>query len=64
MTDDEIYKFIDAMEDMGDKWEFEDAKRVYGDSNLKDALNDRTTSVGMFYNALATVFNYLGRKES
>ncbi len=60
MKDDDIYKFIDFMEDMGDEWEFDDAKRVYGDWSLEDALDDRLASVKMFYNALATAISYMG----
>lgn len=64
MNDHEIYQFIDTMEDMGDEWEFEDVKRVYGDMSLKEALSDRIVSVKMFYSILSTTIAYTGGEKS
>ena len=38
-------EFIERMEEFGDVWEDNDVKRVYGDWELEDALNDRMTDM-------------------
>ena len=41
MTKEERQYFIDRMEEIGDEWEDDDVKRVYGKMSLQDALDDR-----------------------
>lgn len=57
MTDIEINTFIESMEELGDEWEFEDAKRVYGDKTLDEALDDRRGSIAIMGNILNMVSN-------
>ena len=38
MTKEERQYFIDRMEEIGDEWEDDDVKRVYGKMSLQDAL--------------------------
>lgn len=53
MTDSEMDIFIEEMDHRGDHWEKEDVKRVYGDSTLEEALEDRKTSLDMFFDGFA-----------
>lgn len=55
MSDNEINKFIDAMSGIGDKWDFDDAKRVYGDYSLKTAVNERSSEVNMHLKNIAAL---------
>ena len=57
MNDIEIEVFIEGMEEIGDVWEKEDVKRVYGDRRLEDALNDRIGDMQVFANIINTVLN-------
>ena len=53
MQDSELSMFIEEMEEIGDVWELEDVKRVYGDVSLEEAIADRKKSVGMFLDIIA-----------
>ena len=55
MTDNEINMFIDAMSDLGDVWDFADAKRVYGEFTLEDAINERQSLAGKHLNNIAAI---------
>lgn len=57
MNDIEINTFIERMEEMGDVWEQDDVKRVYGNKSLEEALNVRMADISTFGNIIATVIN-------
>ena len=57
MTKAEIETFIERMEEIGDVWEVEDVERVYGDSTLEEALEDRMGDMNWFANIIGTVLN-------
>lgn len=57
MSELEINTFIERMEEMGDAWEPEDVKRVYGDKTLEEALADRMDTMSMFANIIGTILN-------
>ncbi|MEG1884512.1 MAG: hypothetical protein RR224_12475 [Clostridia bacterium] len=61
MNKQEIQEFIESMEEIGDIWEEADVERVYGSMSLEDALKDRRSSVGTFFDIIGKVIN---RKES
>lgn len=53
----EIETFIEEMESIGDEWTPEQVEDVYGDSTLEDALADRKSSVGTFFDIIRKVIN-------
>lgn len=57
MTDLELNDFIERMGELGDEWEKEDAKRVYGDRTLAEALNDRMSTFQKFTKIIDAVIN-------
>lgn len=57
MTEREKETFIEEMEAIGDKWTPEQVEDVYGDSNLEEALADRKSSVGTFFDIICKVIN-------
>ncbi len=57
MTKQEREIFIERMEEFGDVWEDKDVKRVYGDWDLEDALNDRMTDMQHFANIMNAIIN-------
>lgn len=57
MTKQEREEFIEKMEEFGDVWEDKDVKRVYGDWDLQDALNDRMTHMMYFGNIMNAIIN-------
>lgn len=57
MNKKEIETFIEEMEIIGDIWEPEDVERVYGDSSLNEALEDRKGSVNTFFDIINKVIN-------
>ena len=57
MTKQEREEFIERMEEFGDIWEDKDVKRVYGDMDLEDALNDRMTDMMHFGNIMNAIIN-------
>lgn len=57
MKKGEVNSFIEEMEEIGDVWEPEDVERVYGNSSLAEALEDRKTSLGKLFDIVGTVIN-------
>ncbi len=57
MTNDEIYEFIDQMEELGDVWDADAVERVYGNMSLEEALNARRGNLSIFGNIIATILN-------
>lgn len=57
MKKSEVNSFIEEMEEIGDVWEPEDVERVYGNSSLEEALEDRKTSLGKLFDIIGTVIN-------
>lgn len=57
MNKKEIMEFIEEMGRIGDHWEFEEVKRVYGNSSLNEALADRKATVGTFFGIIGKVIN-------
>ena len=55
MTRHEREEFIERMKEFGDFWKDKDVKRVYGDWNLKDALNDRMADMQHFATIMNTI---------
>lgn len=50
--------FIERMEEMGDIWEDEDVKRVYGRKSLEEALSDRMSDMQAFANSMGMVIKH------
>lgn len=48
MNDFEVKKFIDTLKEAGDIWEPTDVKRVYVNTSLEDALQDRINDLHWF----------------
>lgn len=57
MKKTEIQEFIEEMESIGDKWDKEDVERVYGDMLLEEALADRKSTLGSFFDSIGKVLN-------
>ena len=57
MTKEERQYFIDRMEEIGDEWEDDDVKRVYGKMSLQDALDDRMKDMQFFCNIVDAIIN-------
>ena len=57
MKKKDISAFIEEMEEIGDVWTPEQVEDVYGDSTLEEALADRKSSMGMFFDIIAKVIN-------
>lgn len=57
MRKKDIATFIEELESIGDIWTPEEVEDVYGDSTLEEALVDRKTSVGMFFDIIGKVIN-------
>lgn len=49
--------FIEEMEAIGDKWTPEQVEDVYGDSTLDEALEDRKSSLNMFFGNIKKIIN-------
>lgn len=58
MTKEERQYFIDRMEEIGDEWEDDDVKRVYGEMSLQDALDDRMKDMQFFGNIVDAIINH------
>ncbi len=58
MTKEERQYFIDRMEEIGDEWEDDDVKRVYGKMSLQDALDDRMKDMQFFGNIVDAIINH------
>ena len=57
MKEKEIAEFIEKMEEIGDMWDEEDVKRVYGDKSLQEALEDRMGDMFSFANIIDKIVN-------
>ncbi len=57
LTEQEKQAFIEEMESIGDEWTPEQVQDVYGDSSLEDALADRKSSIGTFFDIIHKVIN-------
>lgn len=57
MNNVEIKQFIEEMEKIGDIWEQEDVKRVYGQQTLDEALASRKSDMDMFFDIVGKVIN-------
>lgn len=53
----EIDTFIEKTGEFGDVWTFEQAKDVYGDKTLDEALADRMNSYGHMTNIIHNVID-------
>lgn len=58
MTKEERQYFIDRMEEIGDEWEDDNVKRVYGKMSLQDALDDRMKDMQFFGNIVDAIINH------
>lgn len=57
MKKKDIEIFIKEMKAIGDDWTPKQVAEVYGDSTLEDALADRKSLVGTFFNIISKVIN-------
>ncbi len=57
MTKTEILTFIEEMESIGDIWTEEQVADVYGNDSLEDALKDRKSLLGMFFDNIGKIVN-------
>lgn len=57
MKKKDIDTFIEEMESIGDEWTPEQVEDVYGDTTLEEALADRKSSVGKFFDIIRKVIN-------
>ena len=57
MKKKDITTFIEEMEAIGDEWTPEQVEDVYGDSSLDEAIEDRKSSLGSFFDIIGKVIN-------
>lgn len=57
MKKKDVAVFIEEMEAIGDDWTPEQVEEVYGDSTLEEALADRKSALGTFFNIIGKVIN-------
>lgn len=57
MNKQDVAEFIEEMEAIGDIWTPEQVEDVYGDSTLDEALADRKSSLGSFFDIIGKVIN-------
>jgi len=57
MTKDDIYEFIECMEEIGDIWEPADVERVYGNKSIQEAIDDRMAAIYAYANNIDAVLN-------
>ena len=57
MKKKDIATFIEEMKAIGDEWTSEQVEDVYGSSTLEEALSDRKTSLGMYFDIIGKVIN-------
>ena len=57
MKKSDIETFIEEMEAIGDVWTPEQVEDVYGDSSLEEALADRKSALGSFFDIIGKVIN-------
>lgn len=61
MTDDEIEEFIEEMDHIGDHWEADDVRRVYGEMTKEEALESRNRDMQFFFDAIDILINHTGK---
>lgn len=57
MNKKDVDSFIKEMEAIGDEWTPKQVEEVYGNASLEEALEDRKTSLGNFFDVLGKVLN-------
>lgn len=57
MKKQDVTNFIEEMESIGDIWTPEQVNDVYGDCTLDEALADRKSSLGSFFNIIGKVIS-------
>lgn len=57
MNKKDIEVFIEEMKTIGDEWTTEQVEDVYGNSTLDEALADRKSSLGSFFDIIEQVIN-------
>lgn len=57
MKNKDVAVFIEEMEAIGDDWTPEQVEDVYGDSTLEEALADRKSALGTFFDIIGKVIN-------
>ena len=57
MKKKDVAVFIEEMEAIGDDWTPEQVEDVYGDSTLEEALADRKSALGTFFDIVGKVIN-------
>lgn len=57
MKKKDVTTFIEEMETIGDEWTPEQVEDVYGDFTLDEALADRKSSIGTFFDIIGRVIN-------
>lgn len=57
MDDKDIGIFIERMEEVGEIWDKEDVRRVYGDVSLEEALQDRQNDIIWFADIISKEIN-------
>lgn len=57
MNKQDVAEFIEEMEAIGDIWTPEQVEDVYGDTTLDEALTDRKSSLGIFFDIIEKVIN-------
>lgn len=55
MNKQDITIFIEEMKSIGDEWTPEQVEDVYGDSTLNEALKDRKSAIGTFFDIINKV---------
>lgn len=57
MTKQEIQEFIDRMEEIGDVWSEEQVEDVFGNKSLEEALKERRSQIGSFFDIIGKAIN-------
>ena len=57
MKKKDVAVFIEEMAAIGDDWTPEQVEDVYGDSTLEEALADRKSALGTFFDIIGKVIN-------
>ena len=57
MKKKDVAVFIEEMELIGDEWTPEQVEDVYGESTLEEALADRKSALGTFFDIIGEVIN-------
>lgn len=57
MKKQDVAEFVEEMEAIGDVWTPEQVEDVYGNSTLDEALADRKSTLGSFFDIIGKVIN-------